>query len=174
RLEDGGIAADQVAVSIDYLKEGYDQVEIALGHKTADASAQLAKGQKLIDGSDCKACHAIDKKSIGPSYRDVALRYKDDDTALDALAGKIISGGSGVWGEVAMSAHPQLSEEDAKEMVRYILSLAEQDKAPSLPTKGSYTTTIPKGDKGVGTYVLRAAYIDNGANGIEGLRSEKT
>ena len=173
-LSDGGISADQVAVSIDYLPEGYDQVEIAMGHRSADASAQLAKGLKLIEGSDCKACHAIEKKSIGPSYTEVALKYKDDDDALDYLAGKVISGGSGVWGEVAMSAHPQLPEEEAKEMVRYILSLANQDKTPSLPTKGTFTTTLPEGDKGVGTYVLRASYRDNGANGINGLSSEMT
>lgn len=174
-LEDGSISPDQVAVSVDYLSEGYDQVAIAMGHKGADASAQLAKGQKLIDASDCKACHAVEKKSIGPSYKDVALRYKDDDKAPDALAKKVISGGSGVWGEVAMSAHPQLAEGDAREMIMYILSLSEDEgSTPSLPVKGTYTTSVPAGDKGVGTYVLRAAYKDNGANGIGGISSDKT
>lgn len=174
-LEDGGISPEQVAVNIDYLPEGYDQVAIAMGHRSADASAQLAQGQKLIDGSDCKACHDIEKKSIGPSYKKVAEKYKDDEKAPEALAKKVVSGGSGVWGEVAMSAHPNLSEDDALEMVNYILSLAnEKESTPSLPAKGSYTTSIPEGDKGVGTYVLRAAYKDNGANGIRGLTSEKT
>lgn len=173
-LEDGGISPDQVAVSVDYLEEGYDQVAIAMGHQTADASAQLAQGQKLIDASDCKACHAVDKKSVGPSYKEVALKYKDDDKAPDALAKKVISGGGGVWGEVAMSAHPQLAEGDAREMVKYILSLSEENDSPSLPVKGTYTTSVPTGDKGVGTYVLRAAYKDNGANGIEGISSAKT
>ena len=72
-----------------------------------------------------------------------------------------------------MSAHPQLEMKDAQEMVRYILSL-ENEKTASLPTKGSYTTTVPEGDKGVGTYILRAAYRDNGANGIKSLSSEQT
>lgn len=177
--EDGtlgkGIDADRVAVNIDYLAEGFDQVAIAQGHRSADAGALLATGKKLIEASDCKACHSVDKKSIGPAYRDVAMKYKGDNSALERLTKKVIAGGSGVWGETAMAAHPQLSTADAAEMVKYILSVSSTSAgANSLPVKGNYTASIPKGDKGKGVYIIRAAYEDKGAKGLPALRSEQT
>ncbi len=177
--EDGslnnGISPDQVAVTIDYLPEGYDKVQIAMGHRSADASAAFVKGRKLIEGSDCMACHAKDKKSIGPSYTDVATKYKGDDSALENLTKKVISGGSGVWGETSMAGHPQLSSEDASEMVKYILSIAnEKPKAKSLPVKGTFAAKVPASDKGEGVYIVRAAYEDQGAMGMPPLRSEQS
>jgi len=177
--EDGtlnnGIDAENVAVSIDYLAEGFDKVAIAQGHRSADASAAFSTGKKLIEASDCKACHSPDKKSIGPSYRDVASKYKGDKEAVDRLAKKIISGGSGVWGETAMAGHPQISTADASEMVKYILNFAnEKPKAKSLPVKGTYTAKLPANDKGKGVYIVRAAYEDQGANGLPSLKSEET
>ena len=177
--EDGtlgkGIDPENVAVTIDYLAEGYDKNMISMGHRSADASAAYATGKKLIQGSDCMACHSIDKKSIGPTYRDVAMKYKGDNSALERLTKKVISGGSGVWVETAMAGHPQLSTADASEMVKYILSIAnEKPKAKSLPVTGSYTAKVPAGDKGKGVYIVRAAYEDQGANGLPSLRSEQS
>lgn len=173
-LADGKIKPEEVAISFDYLPEGYDIVAIAQGHRSADASAGVVKGLKLIEGSDCKACHSIDKKSVGPTYKQVAQKYKGDTGAAERLAKKVISGGSGVWGEVAMSAHPQIAETDAKEMVSYILSLSEEKQGvASLPVKGNYTMSIPKGDKGEGIYVVRAAYRDKGSNGVPSVSAEK-
>ncbi|WP_332367553.1 carbohydrate-binding protein [Spirosoma telluris] len=174
-LSTGKIKPGQVAVNIDYLSEGYDLVTIAQGHRSADATAQVGKGLSLIEANDCKACHSIEKKSIGPAYQQVALKYKGDASAADRLTKKVISGGSGVWGDVAMSAHPQLSQADAGVMVSYILSLAEKKQAaPSLPVKGSYTMTLPSGDKGEGRYLVRAAYQDKGNGGIPPIMAEKT
>jgi cytochrome c len=172
---EGGIAPEQVAVNIDYLPEGYDKVAIAQGHRSADANALFATGKKLIDGSDCAACHKKDSKSIGPSYRDVALKYKGDKAAMERLTKKIIAGGSGVWGEIAMAGHPQLSTTDASEMVKYILNVAnEKPKEKSLPVKGIYTAKVPSSDKGKGVYIVRAAYEDQGANGLPSLKSEQS
>ncbi|MVM28831.1 carbohydrate-binding protein [Spirosoma sp. HMF4905] len=171
----GKIKPEQVAVNIDYLAEGYDLVTIAQGHRSADATAQVGKGLSLIEANDCKACHSIEKKSIGPAYQQVALKYKGDASAADRLTKKVISGGSGVWGDVAMSAHPQLSQADAGIMVSYILSLAEKKQAaPSLPVKGSYTMTLPSSDKGEGRYLVRAAYQDKGNGSIPPITAEKT
>lgn len=86
-------------------------------------AGQYAKGEKLIAGSDCLACHKVDQKVVGPSYEEVAQKYEANDKNVTYLAGKIIKGGAGVWGQIPMSAHPNLSEGDAKEMARYILSL---------------------------------------------------
>lgn len=176
--EDGslnaGIAPDRVAVNIDYFPEGFDQVALAQGHRSADAAALFAKGKKLIADSDCFACHKVDEKSIGPMYLDIAAKYKGDEQAIENLSAKIINGGSGVWGETAMAGHPQLTVEDAAEMVKYILSLTDQPAAPGLPPSGSHMAVLPEGDKGAGVYVLRAAYEDDGANGLPALRSEET
>jgi len=174
-LANGKIKPEQVAVSIDYLSEGHDKTQIAQGHRTADASVGLARGMKLIEGSDCKACHSLDKKSIGPTYNEVAQKYKGKATALETLTKKIISGGSGVWGEVAMAGHPQLSTADASEMVKYILSLADpKSKVKSLPVKGSYTTKPKPEDKGQGVFIVRAAYRDNGAGTLPSISSEES
>lgn len=84
------------------------------------------RGLELIGGSDCTTCHAIDRKIIGPAYIDVANKYEISDAVVDTLVSKIKNGGMGVWGNIPMTPHPDLPEADAKEMVKYILSLKNQ------------------------------------------------
>jgi cytochrome c len=79
------------------------------------------KGEELIAASDCLACHKVNEKVVGPSYQDVANKYTAKDEAM--LVGSIINGCEGKWGEIAMTAHPDLPKEDVSEMVKYILSL---------------------------------------------------
>ncbi len=171
-LANGKITPAQVAVTIDYLKEGVDPVEVMAGHRTADASAALASGKKLMDANDCKSCHFIDKKSVGPAYKLVAQKYKNDPEAVNKLSAKVVQGGGGVWGDAVMPAHPQLAMNDAKEILRYIMSLGDTKPAVvSLPVKGSYTPKIPAGDT-KGAYIIRAAYKDKGANGAPSASAE--
>jgi len=82
-----------------------------------------SKGAQLIAKSDCLTCHKEDTKLVGPAYADVAKKYKNDDATVDSLANKVIKGGSGKWGDVPMTPHPQIAVNDAKEMVKYILTL---------------------------------------------------
>lgn len=89
----------------------------------ASGSADNEKGLDLIVKSDCTTCHKIEEKLIGPAYRDVANKYTADEQTVTMLANKVISGGKGVWGPIAMTPHPQLSVDDAKVMVKYVLSL---------------------------------------------------
>jgi cytochrome c len=77
-----------------------------------------------MDKSDCNACHSVDNKIVGPAFKEIANKYKGDKTAVAKLSEKIIKGGAGNWGEIPMSPHPQISQADAGEMVKYILSLA--------------------------------------------------
>lgn len=82
------------------------------------------KGLELIAKSDCLTCHKINEKSTGPAYSDVATKYAPaTDSTINNLATKIIKGGSGVWGAIPMTPHPQVSEVDAVQMVKYILLL---------------------------------------------------
>ena len=79
--------------------------------------------EALAKAKNCMACHAIDKKLVGPSYKDVAKKYDGDASAVDKLATKVIKGGSGVWGPVPMPANGQVNEAEAKKLVTWILGL---------------------------------------------------
>jgi cytochrome c len=83
------------------------------------AFAQLELAQK----KNCLACHAVDKKVVGPSYKEVATKYAGDKDAVQKLTKKVMNGGSGVWGQIPMPANPQVSEAEAKQLVQWILSL---------------------------------------------------
>ena len=87
------------------------------------SQADVEKGRILISKSDCIACHKEKLKIIGPTYLDVALKYKPTESNIEYLGSKIIKGGSGVWGQVPMPGHPALSKGDVEEMVKYILSI---------------------------------------------------
>ncbi len=173
----GKITPQQVAITADYLPEGYDPVAVAQNHRDADASAQFATAQRLIKNSDCLACHQLDKRSLGPGFTEIAQKYKSQEGAVTLLAQKVIKGGNGVWGDHSMSAHPTLSEGNAAEMVKYILSFtgeeAVEKKAVKLPLSGELTPAVPTGENGKGGYVIRAAYRDRGSKGMSGLETER-
>lgn len=77
---------------------------------------------QLATAKNCMACHAIDKKLVGPSYKDVAAKYAGQKDAADKLTAKVIKGGSGVWGPVPMPANAQVSPDEAKKLVAWILT----------------------------------------------------
>ena len=81
------------------------------------------KGVEIVAASDCKTCHMIDEKNVGPAWRDVANKYADSANAVAYLSHKIINGGSGVWGQVPMAAHPTMPQEDAEALAKYVLLL---------------------------------------------------
>ena len=80
-------------------------------------------GKALIEASDCRTCHKDNEKLIGPAYKEVAKKYENNSKNISMLAEKILKGGQGVWGEIPMAGHPNLSKEDAEAMVEYILSM---------------------------------------------------
>ena len=85
--------------------------------------ADYDKGLNLVATSDCLTCHKINEKFTGPTYADIANKYEPTEANITLLAGKIITGGSGVWGQIPMTPHDGMPEEDAKAMVKYVLSL---------------------------------------------------
>ena len=89
----------------------------------ATFSAPVLADQALATAKNCMACHAVDKKLVGPSFKNVADKYKSDKSAVDPLAAKIVKGGSGVWGAVPMPANPQVSEAEAKKLAIWVLSV---------------------------------------------------
>ncbi len=79
--------------------------------------------QALATSKNCMACHAIDKKLVGPAYKEVAAKYSGQKDAVDKLAVKIMKGGSGVYGPVPMPANTQVNEADAKKLAAWVLTL---------------------------------------------------
>ncbi|MEL6865600.1 MAG: ThuA domain-containing protein [Bacteroidota bacterium] len=169
--EDGqlnkGIPPAAVALSIDYLARGKDANIIAMGHQQMTEATQFIIGKKLMEESDCKTCHQEAIKSVGPSYQAIATKYKEDDKAVKYLANRIIKGGGGVWGQIVMAAHPQLSPGEAEQMSKYILSLSGQvNQSPGLPLKGSYPMNQHRPGENTGSYILSATYTDRGGKEI--------
>ncbi len=166
--EDGGTAngtidPDRVKVTFTYIPEGEDIIKATIGHQ----KNVIPEGKKLIDATDCKACHAKDEKVNGPSYIEIAKRYSENDRGY--LIGKIRKGGAGVWGESVMSAHPQLKPDDIGKIVDYILDLDPDEKPDEklLPIEGTVEFKEHQNGKTGGKYVLVASYLDEGNENVE-------
>lgn len=86
-------------------------------------SGSALADQALAAAKNCMACHAIDRKLVGPSYKEVAKKYAGQSDVVDKLATKITKGGSGAWGAIPMPANPQVNEADAKKLAGWVLSL---------------------------------------------------
>lgn len=87
----------------------------------------IKQGQALVDQSDCKTCHHATNKIIGPAHAEVAKKYEFTKANVTYLAEKIKNGGSGIWGEIPMTPHVDLSQDDAEKMAIYVLSLDGED-----------------------------------------------
>ena len=107
------------------------------GYETAQPEAKkeesstdlIAQGEALVNASDCKTCHARDNKIVGPGHMEVAAKYEFTKANVSMIADKIINGGAGNWGDIPMTAHPDISKADAEKMAMYVLSLdGEQPK----------------------------------------------
>ncbi len=89
----------------------------------SSVAAPALADQALATAKNCMACHAVDKKLVGPAYKEVAAKYAGQKDAADKLALKIQKGGSGVWGPVPMPANPQVTEAEAKKLAAWVLTL---------------------------------------------------
>jgi cytochrome c len=84
-------------------------------------TSQAHANQALATAKNCMSCHAVDKKLVGPAFKDVAAKYATDKTAPAKLVAKVMQGGAGVWGTLPMPANPQVSEAEAKQLVAWVL-----------------------------------------------------
>lgn len=100
------------------MKAAFALIAVAAAVAAGPAMASLELAQKKT----CMACHAADKKLVGPSYKDVAAKYAGQKDAEAKLAEKIQKGGTGVWGQVPMPANPQVSAEEAKTLAKWVLA----------------------------------------------------
>lgn len=107
------------------LNKRNDYIKVIPGKSDTIAKAFSQKGEVLIAYSDCRSCHTIDTRAKGPAFKDIAKRYPVNDGYIELLAYKIILGSTGAWGNPVMDPHKDLSMDDARLMVKYILSLKE-------------------------------------------------
>lgn len=97
------------------------QTLIAFALSVAAVAPAMAD-QALAQSKNCMACHSVDKKLVGPAFKDVATKYAGQKDAVDKLAAKVIKGGSGVWGPVPMPANPQVNDAEAKKLAAWVLA----------------------------------------------------
>ena len=107
-------------------KTKVDYIRQIPGENDSIPVLKAQRGEVLVAYSDCGTCHKIDKKSIGPAFKDIARRYPVQQAYIGLLAQKIIHGGTGSWGQAVMTAHPKVTYQDAEIMVNYILSLKDE------------------------------------------------
>ena len=174
KVDDHGHEIDpaNLVVAVDYVK-GTDMAGASLGHQQV---SELILGRSLMMASDCQSCHKISEKSVGPAFTQVATKYRGQKDAASYLVNKVLKGGSGVWGEVAMAAHPDMKEGDARQIVQWVLSLADDTSAKhkSLPAKGVIIAKSPDA-KGEQTVLrIHAQYTNTPGAGIRPLPGSKT
>jgi cytochrome c len=167
------IVPENLFVSADYIEasDDADESESAEGHLIV---TDVILGQNLVATLGCRACHGVASSSIGPSYTEMAERYRDDD-ASELLADRIIQGSAGVWGAAAMPAHPTLSQADAGRIVSWIESLIDEDESmESLPQTGTLEPTLGEEWMQNGLLVISASYTDEGGENIRPLTGHRS
>lgn len=153
------LSSSSLVVSADYV-ESSDMSGASQGHEVMTG---VMRGRQLVESLNCQSCHNINGESTGPSYTAVAKRYQDSSGVVSYLSDRIIQGGSGVWGETVMPAHPEISESEAEQIVNWIQSLSnEESQSQSLPPKGSVDPTRGEQPTPDGMLILSASYTDRG------------
>ncbi len=177
--EDGSTAAREIDDSRIVVRTKYQQRRRStnldtLGQQELNDDATMEPGLAMMRRTTCFACHTARNASAGPPYEQVAQKYKDDESARERLANKIITGGVGVWGAKPMPPHPQHTLDETRQMVDWVLSLAHSASSAPMPgLSGAFRAiNFPDMRADAGVYVIKASYTDNGAEGVPPLTGE--
>ncbi|HSF54336.1 MAG TPA: PQQ-dependent sugar dehydrogenase, partial [Algoriphagus sp.] len=186
-LNEGLIGKEVVLVTAEYIPSGmgYPQLELLDSKGELNPNTQLKhlNAKALVQKNNCVSCHTEDKKLVGPSFQDVAMKYKDNPDAFEILSKSIVEGGSGKWGETAMPPQPTLNNPELTQIIDYILEINSEDGVSMrLETSGQYQTKAydKRGGGGrldsyfrtpfeMGSYVFQASYTDGGSKEKAGL-----
>ncbi|MDF1754490.1 MAG: PQQ-dependent sugar dehydrogenase [Verrucomicrobiales bacterium] len=171
--EDGNPVPERVKIFHQLVPGDFKNTEASL-----TGAETLHPGLELMKKSDCFNCHVVDRKLVGPSFFDVAAKYKDQKHALDEVAKRIVTGSSGIWGEIPMIPHPQHGIEQSRQMAEWIFSLSDKDSSSVLSgLSGEFQIGKPKKQakqKGPGVLIVEATYLDGGAPPIAPLSGTKS
>lgn len=186
-LADGQISSGSIILTAEYIPSGLDFAQLrklkSEGNLQPETVLRHLHAKALIAKNNCAACHLEEGKLVGPSFLEVAKKYKGSVNVLESLSKSIMQGGSGKWGEIHMPPQPNLNANDTKQIIDYILHLASTEKGnPRLPLQGNFKTiAIPTkiGDGRMskfypttyemGSYVFLAHYTDKGSKQIDGI-----
>jgi cytochrome c len=151
------IPAGKILLEIKFI-EGSPNSENLQNHNLIRESA----GLRLIKNSDCFTCHQFKTRLIGPSFLEIATRYSNTAAARQLLASRITEGSRDIWGEAVMPAHPDITPEESKEIVDWILSNGSNKNLNYLTGNvGSFRIEVPAGARS-GFFILKAIYTDKG------------
>ncbi len=164
-VEDGNTDYDEISSNEVVLVGKYVPDSTIVKEKTFDEEMLRHHDAVLaLSNSLCLSCHAAKAKVIGPSFEQVAARYKNADGAVDQLTKRIIEGSTGVWSDLKMPPHPDLKVEDVKQMVTWILkNNSDRDFLYFVGTQGTLRIKEkPVNVSSTGVYFLSASYLDHG------------
>jgi cytochrome c len=161
------IASDKIFLEIKFVEDAGD---------SSDASKLFPdtepEGLTLMKNSDCFTCHQFASVLVGPSFRDIAMRYPEDSQEKTRVASRITNGSKSLWGQAVMPAHPDISPEAAAKIATWIIRHGASQTLNYIAGKeGSFRLTTPPGAQG-GFFALRASYTDKGIQGAEKLSSQ--
>lgn len=165
--EDGESAYQEINAGEVYLEVRHvpdaSRLDSYLKETRSENSAIRSHGLRLIQSSDCFTCHSLKDPLIGPSFREIAGRYSSGSSVEARLSKHVMEGSSGVWGDTMMPAHPALSSDEVRQMVRWILQEAGD---PGLDIyrglEGSFWLRGAEGQEKGGAFILTASYVDKG------------
>lgn len=170
--EDGESKYEEIPRNQVLLRISYDRGDKSSSAQQ-DANRNDPAGLLGILGSNCLNCHAFKGKLIGPSFLEISQKYQAGKPDMALMAARIKNGSSGVWGPVAMPAHPELSDREIEEMLRWVTKEGELDHVDYYAgTEGSFLLNPPSDFDDKGVIVLTAGYTDKGLSGNDRLKGE--
>jgi len=162
--EDGESKYDEITNVEVYLTVRYVEKTSQATNSRKEANAPDPPGFVLLQKSNCVNCHAFNGPKIGPSYDEITKRYPPSKANETTLAKKILDGSTGVWGNIVMPAHPELTMEQTQQIVSWIFQNTQDTKLSYYSgAQGTIRLTIPAGASPDGVFILRASYTDHGA-----------
>ena len=172
-LNTGEIDAKDIEVQIDYVQNinEFRKIVPKLMNASSTETINTIIANQLMDQSDCKICHKMNQKSLGPAFVEIAKKYEGPVGSVDSLIYSVSNGSVGKWGAETMPAHTTMSTIKIKQIVDYIFTLNEQ--APSFEINGNLEFNNSQANQEDGRYVFRAFYTDKGADGVPPLSTIK-
>lgn len=188
-LGEGQIGKEKVLVTSQYIPSGMGNAQLELldrqGELNPNTKLRHLNAKGLVQKNNCLSCHSEDKKLVGPSFQDVAMKYKGNPDAFEILSKSILEGGSGKWGDTPMPPQPTLNNPEIAQIIDYILEINSDGASLHLGTSGQYQTKAydKRGGGGrldsyfrtpleMGSYVFLASYTDGGSNEKANLELE--
>jgi cytochrome c len=165
--EDGNSVYQEIEPKEIFLEIKYIPGGLKIDEKTIRNKVKINRdppGLAILKTSNCLNCHALKSNLVGPSFLQISQRYPLNATSVERLTGKVIRGSSGVWSTTAMAPHPELTKEQGRQLVQWILKNAKDPNLDySVGTEGTFRIKPKPGNGEKGWYILTASYTDHGS-----------